>query len=85
MHQRCWLHCGYQNSPCTPFEPCDILDKQGQVFPVLGLSKPFSYVDEEVETGEGEADEDALVDVHRPVEDVAPQQRQGEGQGADKI
>ena len=56
-----------------------------ECFPFWAFSKPFSYVDEEVETGEGEADEDALVDVHRPVEDVAPQQRQWEGQGANKI
>ena len=44
-----------------------------------------SYIDEEIEAGEGEADEDSLVDEHRPVEDVAPQQRQREGQGANKV
>ena len=44
-----------------------------------------SHCDEEVEASEGEADEDALVDVHRPVEDVAQQERQLQGQGSDSI
>ena len=51
----------------------------------VGASKIIlkrSHWDDQVEASEGEADEDALVDVHCPVEDVAPQERQLQGQGA---
>ena len=43
------------------------------------------HLDEEVQPAYGEADEDALVDVHRPVDEVAPEERQGHGQGADQV
>ena len=52
----------------------------------VGASKIIlkrSHWDDQVEASEGEADEDALVDVHCPVEDVTPQERELQGQGAD--
>ena len=49
------------------------------------MSGMCSHCDEEVEASEGEADQDALVYVHRPVEDVAPQERQLQGQGSNSI
>ena len=48
----------------------------------LAIILKRSHWDDQVEASEGEADEDALVDVHCPVEDVAPQERQLQGQGA---